>query len=467
MRERAWNIRRKLSAAGRRKGQSAPCRSKNGPVHPRLSRQKRHVHQGGAGSPGAACASTSSRPTAAAACPLKLDVKALAAARGRRGHCQEARALYEKITPFPHLLSPPAARPPAKASCKLRAAGGRHRHPGPGSAPPWPGARKAERRQPPAEKAPPSAAVFGSRPVQPVSWPGELARETLPRDAVTAAQDTPDGLSLAPACAPWPCQEAGPGGLPAGTFDTKLEIAFRWGCDPGGGTEREDQGESYALIRRRLGHWPGPSIPGLESGRGADGQPGRPAASPALYPGRAGRRLRGKAGRPQSADRLAQHLDPANTRGEEGSGGDPAVHLPGRSAAGSRRIPSCTDREDAQCERPGRCIQCRCDECLKGLRLSAAIIKKFPRILTREIYNNVSIIMGDHMMNKPINACALCGQCRVTLPQRLRHGRGLPHGPAEHGEHRQDAPGPPRVCPCMDMLFSNGEAFLCRPPAGL
>ena len=37
-------------------------------------------------------------------------------------------------------------------------------------------------------------------------------------------------------------------------------------------------------------------------------------------------------------------------------------------------------------------------------------------MLTREIYNNVSIIMGDHMMNKPINACSLCGQCSVLCP---------------------------------------------------
>ena len=39
-----------------------------------------------------------------AACPLKLDVKAMAAAVAR-GDFDHALALYEKITPFPHILS--------------------------------------------------------------------------------------------------------------------------------------------------------------------------------------------------------------------------------------------------------------------------------------------------------------------------------------------------------------------------
>ena len=62
-----------------------------------------------------------------------------------------------------------------------------------------------------------------------------------------------------------------------------------------------------------------------------------------------------------------------------------------------------------------RCIQCACEECIKGCAYLQHY-KKSPRILTREIYNNVSIIMGDHMMNKPINTCSLCGQCSVLCP---------------------------------------------------
>ena len=97
-----------------------------------------------------------------------------------------------------------------------------------------------------------------------------------------------------------------------------------------------------------------------------------------------------------SADRLAQNLDPANTRGEEGSV-ETRLYTSLEGVAPSQRIP-CTDRDSAMAE-ARRCIQCRCEECIKGCAYLQHY-KKFPRILTREIYNNVSIIMGDHMMNK-------------------------------------------------------------------
>ncbi len=52
-----------------------------------------------------------------AACPLKLDVKALAAALAA-GDFDKALALYEKITPFPHILST-GCEAPCESSCKL------------------------------------------------------------------------------------------------------------------------------------------------------------------------------------------------------------------------------------------------------------------------------------------------------------------------------------------------------------
>ena len=53
-----------------------------------------------------------------------------------------------------------------------------------------------------------------------------------------------------------------------------------------------------------------------------------------------------------------------------------------------------------------RCIQCHCDECMKGC-VYLSEYQKHPGLLAREIYNNTQIIMGDHPMNKPMNACAL------------------------------------------------------------
>ena len=128
----------------------------------------------------------------------------------------------------------------------------------------------------------------------------------------------------------------------------------------------------------------------------------------------------------------------------------------------SRRI-LCTDRESTIAE-ASRCIQCRCEECIKGCAYLQHY-KKFPRILTREIYNNVSIIMGDHMMNKPINACSLCGQCSVLCPNGYDMAQ-VCHMARQNMVTTGKMPLAPHEFALMDMLFSNEEAFLCRPQPG-
>ena len=52
-----------------------------------------------------------------AACPLKLDTKAMVAAIAE-GDFTKARALYEKITPFPHILAA-GCEAPCEGKCKL------------------------------------------------------------------------------------------------------------------------------------------------------------------------------------------------------------------------------------------------------------------------------------------------------------------------------------------------------------
>ena len=85
--------------------------------------------------------------------------------------------------------------------------------------------------------------------------------------------------------------------------------------------------------------------------------------------------------------------------------------------------------------------------------------------MTREIYNNVGIIMGDHMMNGAINSCALCGQCAVNCP----NGYDM----AEiclSARRNMVATGKMSLAvhefALYDQLFSNTEAFLCRPEPG-
>ena len=54
-------------------------------------------------------------------------------------------------------------------------------------------------------------------------------------------------------------------------------------------------------------------------------------------------------------------------------------------------------------------------ECVKGCAYLQQY-KRNPRGAIREIYNNLSIVMGNHMANGMINACDLCGQCRAACP---------------------------------------------------
>ena len=128
----------------------------------------------------------------------------------------------------------------------------------------------------------------------------------------------------------------------------------------------------------------------------------------------------------------------------------------------SSRIP-CVDKESAIAE-ASRCIQCHCDECIKGCAYLQHY-NKFPRMLTREIYNNVSIIMGDHMMNKPINACSLCGQCSVLCPNGYDMAE-ICHMARQNMVFTGKMPLAPHEFALMDMVFSNDEAFLCRNQPG-
>ena len=74
--------------------------------------------------------------------------------------------------------------------------------------------------------------------------------------------------------------------------------------------------------------------------------------------------------------------------------------------------------------------QCQCTECIKGC-VYLQHYKRNPRAAIREIYNNLSIVMGNHMANGLINACDECGQCRAACPNGFDYpdvcrSRGIP-----------------------------------------
>ena len=384
-------------------------------------------------------------PYCNAACPLKLDTKAMVAAVSA-GDFDRAMALYDKITPFPHILCA-ACEAPCESACKLcqvgqgisirelEAAALRF-----GAKPKRRGLLRKKQKK---------AAIFGGD-LFTLFLAGELCRKMYP---VTVFCREGGYDAFARACAP----DLGEDILTASAQAlSQMEIAFVWNTDP------------TAAFRERA--------------REFDLLCGAYETAEALFPDlavdeavmvcREHRLITGKTqgvlgaafGAKKaalSADRLAQNLDPANTRGEEGSV-ETRLYTSLEGVSPSTRIP-CTDRDSAMAE-ACRCIQCRCEECIKGCAYLQHY-QKFPRILTREIYNNVSIIMGDHMMNKPINACSLCGQCSVLCPNGYDMAQ-VCHIARQNMVTTGKMPLAPHEFALMDMVFSNDEAFLCRPQPG-
>ena len=380
-----------------------------------------------------------------AACPLKLDTKAMAASVAA-GEFSKALQLYEKITPFPYLLSA-GCEAPCEGKCRLcslgegvsirelEAAALRY------------GERAKKRGL--LRKKTKKAVVLGAD-LFTLFLAGELAKKMYP---VTVYCTQANAAQLIAACAPTLPLEV----REAAVADLhKADIAFEWNADPvsvyAGAAKKYDLVCASYDVAQTL-------YPGL-----AVDEAVMVFREQNLITGKTSGVLGAAYGAKKaalSADRLAQNLDPGNTRGEEGSV-ETRLYTSTEGVAPSSRIPV-VDRESAMAE-AGRCIQCHCEECIKGCAYLQHY-KKFPRILTREIYNNVSIIMGDHMMNKPINACSLCGQCSVLCPNgydmaeicKMARKNMVYTGKMSLAVHE---------FALMDMVFSNEEAFLCRKQPG-
>jgi NADPH-dependent glutamate synthase beta subunit-like oxidoreductase len=68
-----------------------------------------------------------------------------------------------------------------------------------------------------------------------------------------------------------------------------------------------------------------------------------------------------------------------------------------------------------------RCLQCQCLECVKV----CAYLEhygSYPKKYVREVYNNLSIVMGHRQANQFINSCSLCSLCREVCPEDLDMG---------------------------------------------
>ena len=386
-----------------------------------------------------------------AACPLKLDTKEMIGAIAANDW-RKALSLYEKITPFPHLLSA-GCEAPCQNACRLCSLEG-------ADAVSIKGLEQAvalygEKPKSwalPRMKKKKTVAVFGSG-LFCLFLAGELQKKAYPVTVFCSEPDVRTFLSKDTEFAGANVLDATCAALGA------MDIRFVFSSAADALTKERENYDivcaEYDLAKR--------CFPNLEVdtplmfSRNESLITG--PCSGVLDTAYAAKRAA------LTADRLAQNLDPTNTRGEEGAcetrlytdmdGVEPSLC----------RIPSAATvtREQAMAEAP-RCLQCQCDACIKGCAYLQHY-KKFPRILTREIYNNVSIIMGDHMMNKPINACSLCGQCTVTCPNGYDMGE-ICHIARQNMVSTGKMPLAPHEFALQDMLFSNNEAFLCRKQPG-
>jgi len=380
-----------------------------------------------------------------AACPLKLDTKAMMAAISS-GDFNKAMALYEKITPFPHILSA-GCEAPCEGKCKLRELGESVSIRALEAAAVRYGERAKKRGL--LRKKTKKAAIFGAD-LFALFLAGELAKKMYP---VTVYCAESDHDSLIRACVPDLPEDV----QAAAAADLKkIDIKFEFNADPvsiyaGTALKYDLICTSYEVANQLY--------PGLEIDEAV-----MVCRERGLITGKTEGVLGAAFGAKKaalSADRLAQNLDPSNTRGEEGSV-ETKLYTNLEGVQPSRQIP-CDSKENAIAE-ASRCIQCHCDECIKGCAYLQHY-NKFPRILTREIYNNVSIIMGDHMMNKPINACSLCGQCSVLCPNGYDMGE-VCHLARQNMVYTGKMSLAPHEFALMDMVFSNDEAFLCRNQPG-
>ena len=386
-------------------------------------------------------------PFCSAACPLKLDVRAMLKAAAA-GDFKKALQLYEKAAPFPLIVSA-GCEAPCEKKCRLSERGdgiavreieaavsrcGKQSRLG--------SIFRTKKKK--------TAAILGSG-LFPLFLAGELEKKAYPVTVFCEQENPEDFLRCAA------------GFLDDEAFRMELgrlkgkDIQFSFGCriDAAFLEEKRQRFDMVCVSESILDALvPGSTVipelmyceeEKLITCRGEGVMAAAVGAKKAAL----------------TADRLAQNLDPRSMRGTE----DPfesRLYTDLDEAKALTRVPKSGDRytEAEAAEEARRCIQCHCEECMKSCAYLEHY-KKYPGLLAREIYNNTQIIMGDHQLNKPMNACTLCGQCTAVCPNGFDMARVCASA-RRNMVSTDKMPLAPHEFALMDMLFSNGDAFLSR-----
>ena len=105
-----------------------------------------------------------------------------------------------------------------------------------------------------------------------------------------------------------------------------------------------------------------------------------------------------------------------------------------------------------------RCIRCQCLECLKVCPYLEHY-QGYPKKYAREIYNNATIVMGNHTANTMLNSCSLCGLCREICPEDFSMP-DLCLDARRDLVQRKKMPPSAHEFALQEMAFSNSETFL-------
>lgn len=124
----------------------------------------------------------------------------------------------------------------------------------------------------------------------------------------------------------------------------------------------------------------------------------------------------------RAASSLDRHLSGVSLTASREKEGPSATRL-FTSLAGvepqMRIEPAGADYDAAEALREAaRCLQCQCLECVRVCDYLEKH-KAHPKTYVRQIYNNAAIVKGQHLANKLINSCSLCGLCARVCPEHF------------------------------------------------
>jgi len=369
-------------------------------------------------------------PACVAACPLHVDVRAMAE-KMAAGDFVAAFALYARIVPFPAILGHVCDHP-CEASCRRAEAGGALRIAALERAC-VEEAYAVLKRAPQRARKPKRIAVVGA------GLAGLTAAHDLAMKGHAVTVFDADAHPLErlrrdfdPAVLPPSAIEADLGALTVLGVEIRCRSRITGGDGPTGLETLIAENDAVLLA---LG--PGPALGFAPTVRlGADGRIdidpwSRATSHPKVFGGgfhEAGRETYSPIGSihdgrraATSIDRFLQGASLTASRDDTGTGDsclyvEMSAHAP-VAPVEPRDADRGFDHAEAMAE-AARCFPCRCRECVKACEYLARY-GSYPKRYVREIWNNDGIVMGNRKANRMIDGCTLCGLCAEICPNDL------------------------------------------------